>query len=93
MSEEKRSPGKKKEDKKLQRLKWVVQLTRKTLYQESTSLEEAVKSIEGVKQYALKLFPGKERAWEMIYAPRLYRILEERWGYVRKSPPFDSRTS
>lgn len=81
---------KEKEDRKLRRLQWVVQLARKTLYQRDTTLEEAVRTIEGVKKYALELFPGKERAWEMIYAPRLYRVVEERWDYVRKSPKFDS---
>ncbi|MFB6344403.1 MAG: hypothetical protein ABEK50_01335 [bacterium] len=71
------------EDKKIRRLQRVVQLTCNTLYQSDTSLEEAVRMIEGVKQYALKLFPGKETAWNMIYAPRFDRILNERWGYVR----------
>lgn len=70
------------EDEKIRRLQWIVQLTYNTLCQEGTTLEEAVKMVEGVKHYALKLFPGKERAWKMIYAPRFRRVMEERWGYV-----------
>jgi hypothetical protein len=74
---------KEREDRKLRRLRRVVEFASQTLHQRETSLEEAVRTIEGLKQYALELFPGKERAWEMIYAPRLYRILEKRWDYVR----------
>lgn len=80
---EKDEPGPKQiEDEKIRRLQWIVQLTDRTLRQPDTSLQEAVRMVEGVRRYALRLFPGKEDAWEMIYAPRFDRILEERWGYV-----------
>lgn len=77
---------KQREDAKIRRLQWIVQLTYKTLCQKDTSLEQAVRMVEGVKQYALKLFPGKETAWEMIYAPRFNRLLEKRWNYVPNEP-------
>lgn len=74
------------EDEKIRRLQWIVQLTYRTLCQNDTTLEEAVRMVEGVKQYALKLFPGKEDAWRMIYAPRFNRLLRERWDYVLNEP-------
>lgn len=80
------------EDEKIQRLQWIVQLTYKTLCQPDTTLEEAVRMVEGVKRYALRLFPDKEDAWEMIYAPRFHRVMKERWNYVRgeNNPSDDS---
>jgi hypothetical protein len=64
-------------------------MAQQTLYQSDTSLQEAVRTVEGVKRFALDLFPGKERAWNLIYEPRFERILEKRWGYVRNRDDVD----
>jgi hypothetical protein len=32
---------------------------------------------------ALRLFPGKELAFDLIYLPRFHRLLAERFGYHR----------
>lgn len=41
--------------------------------------EDSWKLVEGVKQWALTLFPGKEEAFEIIYRPRFRRIIEKRY--------------
>ena len=33
-----------------------------------------------MRRYALSLFPGKEMAWDLIYKPRLQRLMHERFG-------------
>jgi hypothetical protein len=32
-----------------------------------------------MRRYALSLFPGKELAWDLIYKPRLQRLMHERF--------------
>lgn len=76
--------AKEREDERLRKLQWMVHLTINLLNQESMSLQRALRHVESLRRFALSLFPGKERAWEMIYAPRFRRILRERWGYVAK---------
>ena len=71
---------KKLEDKKIRQLRFLVDMTVSILYQQqSLSLEEAVRLIEGVRRTAVRLFPGKEQAFDLIYAPRFRRILSERF--------------
>jgi hypothetical protein len=79
-------PAVKEENERLRRLQLMVHLTMSLIHQSSTTLEEALEHVEATRQFALKLFPGKERAWEMIYKPRFNRVLRSRWGYVRDRP-------
>ena len=43
------------------------------------SHDEAIAIVEGVKRHALKMFPGKEEAFEIIYIPRFKRLLNEKY--------------
>lgn len=45
--------------------------------------EESLELINGVRSFALKLFPGKEDVFDLIYLPRFRRALREA-GYVQK---------
>lgn len=47
----------------------------------SMSPPEAEKMINGVRKLALKLFPGKEHVFDLIYLPRFRRALREAGGY------------
>jgi len=67
------------ENKNIRRLRFMVDLTCTLLDQTRLSREESWELVEGVKQYALRLFPGKEEAFEIIYRPRLRRIIEARY--------------
>lgn len=44
---------------------------------------EAERLVDGVRQFALKLFPGKEDAFDLIYLPRFRRAFWEGGGYQR----------
>jgi uncharacterized protein (DUF2384 family) len=41
------------------------------------TLEQAEKVVENVRSQALKLFPGKETAFDWIYRPRFRRAITE----------------
>lgn len=88
---DRRCEARQREDQKLRKLQWTVRLTNRILSQQPMSLHRALRHVEGLKRFALSLFPGKERAWEIIYAPRFRRILRERWGYIARRPSDYSR--
>ncbi len=70
------------ENRRLRRLRLVVDLTLSQLYQDPglTHLE-ALRIVERCRSAALALFPGKETAFEMIFRPRFERVIEERWPH------------
>ena len=67
------------EERRLRQLQLVVGLTMSVISQTKLSLEEASRMVAGVRQLALKLFPGKELAFDLIYQPRFRRLLAERF--------------
>ncbi len=68
------------EERRLRQLQLVVGLTMSVISQTTLSLEEASRMVVGVRQLALKLFPGKELAFDLIYQPRFRRLLAERFN-------------
>ena len=69
----------KEEEKKMRRLRFVVDLTEAVLMQSAISLQEALELIENTKKAALTLFPDKEFVYDLVYAPRFRRILNDRF--------------
>jgi hypothetical protein len=69
----------KEEERKLRQLRLVVSLTMSTISQTTLSLEEASKMVVATRELALRLFPGKELAFDLIYQPRFRRLLAERF--------------
>ena len=67
------------EERKLRQLRLVVGLTMSTISQTNVSFEEASQMVTATRQLALRLFPGKEFAFDLIYQPRLRRLLAERF--------------
>jgi hypothetical protein len=45
----------------------------------SLTVDEASEMVAGSRRAALAMFPGKELAWELIYRPRLQRLMRERY--------------
>lgn len=43
------------------------------------TFEEAKRMIEDCRNAALAMFPGKELAFDLIYRPRLQRVMKERF--------------
>ena len=69
----------KEEDRRLRQLQLVVGLTMSAIGQTNLSLEEASRMVAATRQLALRLFPGKEMAFDLIYQPRFRRLLAERF--------------
>jgi hypothetical protein len=65
---------------KIRRLRVTVDLVCNLLRQSDLPLAESVRLVQAVRKSALELFPGKERAFDLIYAPRFARILREKYG-------------
>jgi len=68
------------ENRKIRRLKMMVNLGLSLLRHERLSRREAEQIVESIRRSALRMFPGKETTWEIVYAPRFHRAIEERWG-------------
>jgi len=68
------------EERRLKQLRLVVGLTMSTISQTNLSLGEASQMVAATRRLALRLFPGKEHAFDLIYQPRLRRLLAERFG-------------
>lgn len=67
------------EEKKLRRLRFVVDFALNFIRVQNITHEHALSIVEGVKKQTLTLFPGKEDQFDMIYAPRFKRVLNEKF--------------
>ena len=67
------------EEAKLQKLKGITNLSSALLDQADLPLGDAQKLIAQTKEKALKLFPGKEETFDLIYGSRFRRILVEKY--------------
>jgi hypothetical protein len=69
----------KEENRKLRHLRFMIDLTIQLLYQkQDLTLLEGLNYINTAKDYAVSLFPGKETTFDLIYRPRLIRVIRER---------------
>ncbi len=69
----------KEEEKKIRRLRFLVDLAEAVLIQSDLSLQEALELIDNTKKAALSLFPDKEFVYDLVYTPRFRRILYSRF--------------
>ena len=69
----------KEEEKKMRRLRFIVDLAEAVLMQSDLSLQESMELIENTKKAALGLFPDKEFVYDLVYTPRFRRILYARF--------------
>ncbi|RMG74674.1 MAG: hypothetical protein D6710_01270 [Nitrospirae bacterium] len=67
------------ENRRIKRLRFIVDLTQAILMQSELSMQEALTLIENTKRVALSLFPDKEDVYDLIYTPRFRRIIAERF--------------
>ena len=68
------------EDKKIRRLQIMMSMVMSVLYQDpNLTLAEASELVANSKKAALAMFPDKELAYDLIYQPRLQRVLNERF--------------
>jgi len=71
------------EDRRVRQLRLVVNLALGVISQTDISLAQAQEMVADTRNMALRLFPGKELAFDLIYLPRFHRLLAERYGLYR----------
>jgi hypothetical protein len=70
----------KEESRKIRRLQMVVNMVSQVIAQDSTlSVEDASEMVADTRRVALGMFPDKELAFNLIYWPRLQRLMRERF--------------
>ena len=70
----------KEEDRKIRRLRIVVNMVMQVIAQDPTlTVEQASEMVADTRRVALSLFPDKELAFNLIYWPRLQRLMRERY--------------
>lgn len=67
------------EERKLKRLKAIVDLTAALLCQSDLSLNDARKLIADARERVLELFPDKGETFDLIYGSRFRRLLTEKY--------------
>ncbi len=67
------------EEKRMRALKFIVDLTQAKLMQSELTLHEAFELTEETKEWVLRLFPDKGNIYDLIYRPRFFRIIAERF--------------
>ena len=68
------------EECRVRQLRTVVHLALSVIAQTEMDLAAAEELVSAVRGAALRLFPGKEIAFDLIYLPRFRRLLAERYG-------------
>ncbi len=78
------------EQRRLDRLRRLVDVTCAVLRQARLSRPEAEGLVAHTRREALGLFPDKAGVFDLVLAPRFRRILDERWPSARgRVLPFD----
>jgi hypothetical protein len=68
------------EQRKLRRLQMMVNMVMSVIGQDlSLSVDEASAMVADTRRAALAMFPGKELAFDLLYKPRLQRLMRERF--------------
>jgi len=63
------------ESRRIRRLRILVRLTLDTIAAGDLSAEEAAGMVAATRRAALEMFPGKERAFDLIYRPQFQRVI------------------
>lgn len=70
----------KEESRRIRRLQIVVNMVTQCIAQDpNLQVEEASEMVNDVRRMALGMFPDKELAFNLIYWPRLQRLMRERY--------------
>lgn len=63
------------ESRRIRRLRILVHLTLESIAGGDLSPEEASGMIAATRRVALEMFPGKERAFDLLYRPKFQRVM------------------
>lgn len=68
------------EERNLRRLQLMMNMVMSVIAQDSSlSYEDATEMVADSRRAALAMFPDKELAYDLIYRPRLQRLMRERF--------------
>ena len=67
------------ETRRLRRLQLTVRLVMNVICQGNLPFEEASEMVAATRRVALDLFPGKPGTYDLIYRPRLQRLLVQKY--------------
>jgi hypothetical protein len=68
------------EQRRLRRLQIMVNMVMSVIGQDlSLTVDEASEMVADTRRAALAMFPGKELAFDLLYRPRLQRLMRERF--------------
>jgi hypothetical protein len=68
------------EARNIRRLQFMIGMVMSVISQDhNLTLEEASELVAGTKRAALAMFPDKEFAYDILYKPRLQRLMNERF--------------
>lgn len=67
------------EDKRIRYLRRMVDFTMALIIGSDMTLEEAGRHAAAVREFALKLFPGKGDVFDLVYGPRFRRLLIDKY--------------
>ncbi len=68
------------EARQIRRLQLMISMVMSVISQDpSLTVEEASELAAGAKRAALAMFPDKELAYDLLYKPRLQRLMKERF--------------
>ena len=68
------------EDKRIRRLRRLVDFSLAHIAQSRISLDEAHRVFDAVRVRAIEMFPGKEATFDLIYTPRFRRLIAEKFS-------------
>ena len=69
------------EARRIRRLQLMMSMVMSVISQDpDLTVEEASEMAANARRAALVMFPGKELAYDLIYRPRLQRLMNERFG-------------
>ncbi len=68
------------ENRKIRRLRILVDFTLALIAQSEIPLEEAQALAAAVKKQAIRMFPGKDETYDLIYGSRFRRLLTQKYG-------------
>ena len=67
------------ENRKIRFLRYLVDFSILSIQEGDLSFDEAMKVVEETKLAACGLFPGKGDAFDLIYRPRFYRVIRQKY--------------
>jgi hypothetical protein len=80
LSESRESSEREEEARKIRRLQVLISMVMSVIGQDpNLTIEEASEMAANAKRAALAMFPDKELAYDILYKPRLQRLMNERF--------------